>query len=254
MSESGSEAASDGGPLGPQELRRIPLLASLSDAQLAEVFAALEIRRIRARTPLNYDDCIKGRVVFIWASQVRVIAFTPAGGHLTVGEVGEGAVFGLAFAALGLRPADPLRIIADRGATLLFAPADLIISLGRGNQVFSETLIEYFARAAAHSTSRMYEMTALDVRTRLKAELLRLCDGAGEARSWTIRPAPTHAILGSRIGVTREAVTRHLKELEQEGLIVFKRNHLEVRQLDLLRRATLPAGQHLFKPQSPNGN
>lgn len=65
------------------------------------------------------------------------------------------------------------------------------------------------------------ELATLPVSARLHSELLRLAvEAGGDPERCEIKPLPTHAELAARIGTHREAVTRELGLLEQEGLIM----------------------------------
>ena len=83
-------------------------------------------------------------------------------------------------------------------------------------------------------TEQVFELSALNVQTRIHCELLRLaqkgkpCSGGIE-----VRPAPTHAELASRIGTHREAVTREMKVLSEEKIIRHGRRSLMI--IDLAR-------------------
>lgn len=63
-------------------------------------------------------------------------------------------------------------------------------------------------------TARLYQHIAYDVATRILVELIRLAElaGVGDNRA-RIMPFPPHHVLATRLGTTREAVTRELNYL-----------------------------------------
>ena len=84
-------------------------------------------------------------------------------------------------------------------------------------------------------TERVFELNALAVRSRLHCELLRLSLEAGvRDNRAVISPAPTHAELASRIGTHREAVTRELQYLKQEGVVEPKDKSLAIADIGKL--------------------
>jgi CRP-like cAMP-binding protein len=86
--------------------------------------------------------------------------------------------------------------------------------------------------------NRVNEFATLDVRARIRAELLRLSRPShGASRHAVISPPPTHAELAARVGSRREAVTRELNSLERAGLLERRRGALVL--LDPMRLATL---------------
>jgi CRP/FNR family transcriptional regulator, cyclic AMP receptor protein len=85
-------------------------------------------------------------------------------------------------------------------------------------------------------TERVFELNALSVRSRLHCELLRMCAAdPGEAEA-QIDPAPTHAAMAARIGTHREAVTRELRYLAQQGIIRQNRRSIAVTNVPALAR------------------
>ncbi len=84
-------------------------------------------------------------------------------------------------------------------------------------------------------TERVFEFSALAVRNRVHAELLRLARNhmTGENTS-KIQPAPTHAELASRISTHREAVTRELNRLSKDGLIERQASSLVIHDVERL--------------------
>jgi hypothetical protein len=98
----------------------------------------------------------------------------------------------------------------------------------------------------------VFELAALDVRARLQAELLRLArNGVLTDGVLVVLHAPTQAALGAQIGATREAVTRHLKDLAGEGVIRFRRGVFEFTDLERLRELDRnAAGRVLFNPDT----
>jgi CRP-like cAMP-binding protein len=83
-------------------------------------------------------------------------------------------------------------------------------------------------------SERIYEFSALAVRYRIYAELLRMAgppQAGGSAA--VIRPFPTHAELASRLSTHREAVSRELSYLVRRGVIERRGDSLIV--LDLAR-------------------
>ena len=72
-------------------------------------------------------------------------------------------------------------------------------------------------------SNRVNEFSALDVRGRIRAELLRLArperpGGPGAV----ISPPPTHAEIAARVACRREAVTRELNALKREGALAVR--------------------------------
>jgi CRP-like cAMP-binding protein len=83
-------------------------------------------------------------------------------------------------------------------------------------------------------SERVFEVSALSVRERLRRELLRLAaTGERQGKIIVIKPAPTHYDIAAHIGSHREAVTREFNRLEAEKLLEVGRRQISI--LDLAR-------------------
>jgi hypothetical protein len=176
----------------------------------------------------------------------------PSGASVTLRSPARGDAFNCALAVLGHKPGDGLRLVVDQSGVLLHMMADDLLMMAKECPELSSALMIKFASQATNYASRVFELAALDVRARLQAELLRLARNG----SWTegvlvLHQAPTQAALGAQIGATREAVTRHLRDLAAEGVIRFKRGLIEFTDLDRLRELDRKAaGRVLFAADS----
>ena len=86
-------------------------------------------------------------------------------------------------------------------------------------------------------TERVFEYSALTVKNRIHAELLRLAlDHKTDENSAAIKPAPTHAELASRLSTHREAVTRELNALARAGLLERREGALHITDIAELHR------------------
>jgi CRP-like cAMP-binding protein len=105
-------------------------------------------------------------------------------------------------------------------------------------------------------TERIFELSALDVRSRLHCELLRLGLLAGVAGNQArIVQAPTHHELANRIGTHREAVTRELRALAKRGLLSQVRRELVIHNVAELSRFVQRAnGEHVGIVPAPRSD
>jgi CRP-like cAMP-binding protein len=101
----------------------------------------------------------------------------------------------------------------------------------------SATLIRQLTNSVRALTGRVYEFSALAVRNRIHAELLRLARGhMTDENAAVVRPAPTHAEIASRISTNREAVTRELNQLSRDGLVERRSGALVICDVTRLER------------------
>jgi len=84
---------------------------------------------------------------------------------------------------------------------------------------------------------RISEYSTTDVSHRIRAELLRLAGGHLDLDGVVRIPhMPTQAQFAGRVSCHREAVSRELRSLEKEGIVVKKRRRLIIPNIALLQR------------------
>jgi CRP-like cAMP-binding protein len=105
------------------------------------------------------------------------------------------------------------------------------------NGKISIRLIELLVGKIRAMSERLFEVSALAVRERIRRELLRLArDGTQFSNGVVIRPAPTHYEIAARIGSHREAVTREVNRLEAAGVVEVRRRHLRIIDMGRLQQ------------------
>jgi len=157
-------------------------------------------------------------VFFIVEGRVRITNYSPDGREVSFRDMGTGEIFGELAAIDGLpRSASALAL----ARTLLGAmSAQAYGRLLEGHPLLMRACLVRLARLVRALSDRVIEFSTLSVKDRICAELLRLAaQPSGRKGPWGIEQMPTHAELANRIATHREAVTRTLQKLEQEGII-----------------------------------
>ena len=166
-------------------------------------------------------------VFFILSGQVRVNSYTEAGREVIYSEMSAGDMFG-EFAAVDGLPRSA-SVVALSDCLLARIPAVKLIELLRRHGEISIHLMEVLVRKIRVMSERVFEISALAVRERVRRELLRLAaDGTVFRNGVVIRPAPTHYEIAARIGSHREAVTREFNRLEAEKLVEVRRRQIKI--------------------------
>ena len=221
---------------GSSQSTQLQLLKFLPDALRTEI--ARRLRMIRA--PKGRTVVEKGSgstdVFFLLEGRAEVLLYSSSGREVCVNNIGPGDMFG----EIAVLDGEP------RSASIV-ASSDLLIVAMRANDFMtcfesSPTAGVWLARRLASGmrrlTEQVFELSALNVQTRIHCELLRLaqkgepCSGGIE-----VRPAQTHAELASRIGTHREAVTREMQALSKEKIIRHGRRSLIIIDLARLEQA-----------------
>lgn len=151
-------------------------------------------------------------VFFVVKGEFEVSTYSERGKIVFYRVIGPGDLFGeLAAIDGGLRSATVtslgegllIRIGGADFKNLVETSPDVAMWLVRRHTALIRTL-----------TERLYQQIAYDVATRILAELIRLAEVAGvtDNRAHILR-FPPHHVLATRLGTTREAVTRELNYL-----------------------------------------
>ena len=176
-------------------------------------------------------------VFFLLEGRAEVLLYSSNGREVCVNNIGPGDMFG----EIAVLDGEP------RSASIV-AASDLVIVAMRANDFMTcfESSPEagiWLARRLASGmrrlTEQVFELSALNVQTRIHCELLRLVQkGKACGDGIEVRPAPTHAELASRIGTHREAVTREMQVLSKAKIISYDRRRLLITDLPRLELAT----------------
>ena len=175
-------------------------------------------------------------VYFVLSGRARVNLYSPDGGDVTFRDIGPGDIFG-ELAAIDGAPRSA-NVVALVDTTIASLHADQFWQVLRDHPAVAAATLRRLVRLVRSLSERVYEFSALAVRNRIHAELLRLCrDQVIAANQATIDPAPTHAEIASRISTHREAVSRELSDLVRGGVIVRQGQALLIK--DVARLANL---------------
>jgi len=156
-------------------------------------------------------------VFVVLEGSLRVELFSVNGREIIIADVGMGDLVG-EFAALDEQPRSAT-VTATSSCTLASIPGPVFRQAALAHPETAEWIARRLTGQIRLLTERMFEMNALAVRSRLHCELLRLALDNGVAdNAATISPSPTHQQIASKIGTHREAVTRELGYLQEQGI------------------------------------
>ena len=157
-------------------------------------------------------------VYFIVGGRVRVTIFSPSGKEVSFRDLSAGKSFGELSAIDGATRSAAVIALSDTVLASMSAEAFRRVLNDRPD--VAAKMMQYLAGLVRKLSDRVVEFSALAVRNRIHAELLRLARDQGyDGNTAIIMPAPTHADIASRVSTHREAVTRELNALARDGLI-----------------------------------
>jgi len=155
------------------------------------------------------------RLGIIVEGQARVYRLRPNGEEITIRRIGPGAAFGMEAALEGTNEFN-LSAITD----CLFIPlqAAELVRLCSAKAALAVAIAEELTRLLVESQRHVESVRGSTVIQRVAGALLDQANGAGR-----VRLAITEERLAERIGASREAVGRQVRELVRAGLIAHER-------------------------------
>jgi CRP/FNR family transcriptional regulator, cyclic AMP receptor protein len=204
-------------------LARLESLRNLSPPVLEQIARQLQTQHYEKDSTVVHFNDTSCDFYLIISGSVRISLAGMTGRTLTYEILPQGEMFGEVAAIDGLpRTAN---VIAEQDSVLGRMSQQTFRELASSSPEFMFLVLERLARLNRKLTRRLFEYHAYDVRGRVYMELLRLtANGSGEPLIITDRD------MASRVGTTRENISRIHGALREAGLI--ERDHSQLRVLD----------------------
>ena len=199
-------------------LQKIDLFKGLDTTSLREIAGQCKWSRCKRNQYVIRRDGTDRDVYFVIAGMVRVAAAGGRGRRIIFRDISAGEVFGV-HSAIDGRPrfAD---VITVRESLLASMPSEAFRSILANHASVRERVMRGLSGSVRELTDRLLDLGARRVPTRVWVELLRLARVAGiQSNVSRIERAPTHREIASRVGTSREEVTRELSHLAGLGLL-----------------------------------
>ena len=201
-------------------LARVDSLADLPPAVLERLANGLKTQRYdKGTTVVRHNDASRDLYVIL-SGAVRVSLVGSTGRSLTYQILPAGEMFGEVSAVDG--DGRSANVIAEEESVLGSLSAQTFMDLARSSPDFALAILNRLARLNRRLTSRLFEYHTYDVRGRVYLELLRLTEDGAEAVTITDRD------MASRVGTTRENVSRIHGSLRDAGLIRRDKSRLTI--------------------------
>ena len=221
---------------GSSQSTQLQLLKYLPDALRTEMTHRLRMIRAPKGRTLVEKGSRSTDVFFLLEGRAEVLLYSASGREVCVNDIGPGDIFG-EIAVLDGEPRSA-SIVALSELKVAAMRANDFMTCFEGSPAAGIWLARRLAASVRRLTEQVFELSALNVQTRIHCELLRLAQkGKPSSGGIEVRPAPTHAELAKHIGTHREAVTREMKALSGEKIIRYGRGSLTIIDLARLEQA-----------------
>ena len=170
-------------------------------------------------------------VYFIMSGQLRAV-YNTARADLIFNDMKSGSIFGEMAAIDGVPRAASVFAIVD--SLVAKMPAHVFVETMFTHRPLCEAVMGTLIERLRAMSGRVSELGALNVRSRVHAELLRLArrDRDDPRRAIIVTP-PNQSELAARINTRRETVSREINAMERNGLIERRRGAIVI--TDVLR-------------------
>lgn len=204
-------ASLEGAPLGG-------FVGSLTPAVAQLLLSACQHRSAVAGDAILDAGAHSRHVCILLAGSARVHVDGPDGRRIPFRDIAPGDIVGELAAIDGIARSATVEALAPVRYAVI-ADGDFRALLAQHPDL-SLTLLRHLSTQVRTLTRRVFELSALSVAQRVRAELLRLAAVAPERDGVRlITPAPRHADIAARLATHREAVTREISRLVRAGVV-----------------------------------
>jgi len=213
----------------PAVLAKVPLFADLSPETVAAVAVVTSVRHYR-RNMFIFTEGEPGESFhFVLSGRVRVFRDTPDGNEQSLQMAETGALMAVVCFVEGHAYPASAETVVDSEIGSIRNPDLARLVHERGD--LSWTLLTQFARRLLWAQGRVYDLALRSATGRVASALLQFGRDKGKADpagTLTVDLPLTHRELGQLTGVSRETVTRTLRQLREAGALRWTEDGLLV--------------------------
>lgn len=213
-----------------ETLAGIELFQNLNAEDRGRIAALCQLHQFPQTHVIIHEQDGTRDVYFIVSGIVRATMYSISGKEVAFRDLGSGEAFG-DLAAIDGMPRS-VSVIALHDCVILSMSSGVFWEVMNTYPSVSSTELKKLTALIRLLSDRVFEFSALGVKNRIHAELLRLAKEHSRGDNTAeINPAPRHADIASRISTHREAVTRELNHLEQAGVIARPSGSIVIRDV-----------------------
>ena len=213
-------------------LRRVPLLTTLGEEDLAAFAGLLRERRYPKGSMILAQGDPGEALYLLAAGQVKVVLIHEDGREVILSVLGVGAFFG-EMALLDQEPRSAHVVAMTDSLLLQLRREDFQARLRSGPEV-AIALLRELSRRLRRADETLASLMLLDVNGRIANLLLELASEEGGER---ITRRLTHATIGQMVGASRETVSRTMRSLVNRNILRVSRREILLLDPGALRLA-----------------
>ena len=220
-------------------LKRVPLLANLSETELEALARDFSQRRFQQGETIFQQGDSGHMLYLIESGLVRIYVQSEQGQEMSVNVFGPGDLFG-ELSVIDEEPRSASVVAMEDTIVHLLSRERFREHMRRSPQLALDFLKALSVRVR-YSTQQVGNLTLLDISGRLARKLLELAQlhGVVEPDGVRIDLALTQSDLASLVGTTRESVNKAMGAFRRQGLVRMQRGHMVIVDADALRAQSM---------------
>ncbi len=205
------------------EIKQLEFFRDLPDEIITALEKNSQVKRYSKDAPILWAGMECTAVYFILEGRVDISRLSVQGREQVLERLEAGEAFNLVPIFLG-KPLNPADARAIGPSELLVIGREDFLRLLDRYPALMRSLAAYLAKRLLSMVGLAERLALFPVRQRLAAFLINQADMVGEdvARHWTQED------IARRLGTVRDVVGRALRKFEQEGLIRFQRERIQL--------------------------
>lgn len=235
MIDTAADETDQNGRATERLLRGTALFGNLAPAHVCRIAALSRKQTIRrGGTICRQGEPMPAVVALAYGSAMLALR-RPDGGRRTVRFIGAREIFGLA-TALHNRPC-PVDVIALADSLVISVPVPPLLRLLGMDPGFARDLLRELSDDYLALLEELQASVQKNAVQRLASYLASLAEPNGTPHTWIARLPVSKTILADRLGITKETMSRLLRELMAQGAIEVARRDITILDRDLLASA-----------------
>lgn len=200
-------------------LRKIPLLADLSEEELQRVGSELRFRQYAKRDVVLHKGGSGDGLLFLLAGQLQVVDITEDGRAIGLRMLAPGDFFGeIALINNSTRSAS---VVAMTEVLVAFLPAPTALHLFSHSPSVAKQMLKHLAQKIQRDSEFRALLSINNTAKRIYTYLVLMQRKQGDqpGAPSVVENLPTHQDIANMINTSRETVTRALLTLVQQGIV-----------------------------------
>lgn len=215
-------------------LRKIPLLADLTDDEVAKVKGELRFRHFTKRSVVLHKGGTGDALLFLLSGQLQVIDVTEDGRAVGLRMLAAGDFFGeIALINGSTRSAS---VVAMTEVLVAFLPAATAMHLFSHSPSVARKMLGHLAQKIQRDSEFRALLSINNTTRRIYTYIALMQQTEDKDGRMVVENLPTHQDIANMINTSRETVTRALLVLAQQGIVQKDTHRLVILDPDALQR------------------